>query len=132
LANVDFSKRGSSLAEAFDSGISIFFLLDKAAFKNNYIYLRRILKEGGSPQTRNLFLSIPDEKRKRRKGTLKKLWISLTAAAVLLFTRRIMLAKAADVIRLGSIHPLTGAVVHEWVGTDLLTNDMIRKAYLGM
>jgi hypothetical protein len=60
------------------------------------------------------------------------MWASLTAAAVLLFNLGVILAETADVIRLGSIHPLTGAIVHEWVGTDLLTNDMIRKAYLGM
>jgi hypothetical protein len=60
------------------------------------------------------------------------MWVSLTAAAVALFTLGVILAEAADVIRLGSIYPLTAAIVHEGVGTDLLTSHMIRKAYLGM
>jgi len=41
---------------------------------------------------------------------MKKMWVSLTVAAVILFTLGVILAEAADVIRLGSIYPLTGAI----------------------
>jgi hypothetical protein len=46
----------------------MFFLLDKTALKNNYIYLRQIFKERSSPKTQKFFLSIPGEKKKKEGG----------------------------------------------------------------
>jgi len=41
---------------------------------------------------------------------MKKIWVSLTVAAVIVFALGALLAEAADVIRIGSIYPLTGAI----------------------
>jgi branched-chain amino acid transport system substrate-binding protein len=41
---------------------------------------------------------------------MKKIWLSLTVAALIVFTLGLLLAEAADVIRIGSIYPLTGAI----------------------
>jgi branched-chain amino acid transport system substrate-binding protein len=46
----------------------------------------------------------------RRKEEMKKIWISLAVAAMTVFTLGLLLAEAADVIRIGSIYPLTGAI----------------------
>ena len=41
---------------------------------------------------------------------MKKIGLSLTVTAMIVFTFGLLAAEAADVIRIGSIYPLTGAI----------------------